>query len=111
MWYDEATAKARLWWGEYRGAVRDDFNTEMNVRVKVSTPKSPALIFRDVDEVIPDGILSGKAWDQLGDVERMTIMVHWHHNFVREPMRREAERQLPGMSMPWNMPDRGSTGH
>ena len=45
-------------------------------------------------EVVPSGLLEGKAWDELSRDEQRQICKAWHHHFVRVPQE-HAEVRLP----------------
>ena len=91
MTHAEATRKAEKWWGEYRGAVKRQFNTTkaaprvVNGGVRPDLA-APALVFQGAErEEVPSGILSGKAWKKLSARERGNVVAYWHHYHVRVP--------------------------
>lgn len=87
MTYAEATRRAKKWWGQYRGAVRADFNREKaKPKVWANSRKVPGLIVRGEEtETVPSGILSGKHWNKLSEREKILIVVQWHHEHIRVP--------------------------
>ncbi|NIA67591.1 hypothetical protein HBA54_03210 [Pelagibius litoralis] len=87
MRVDEALARARKWWGEYRGAVRRDFNrTRKAPKARLSAKASNFVIQGEEEEPVPSGILSGQAWDDLSQREQLLIVKQWHHDHVRAPL-------------------------
>lgn len=94
----EAIRRAEAWWGEYRGAIRRDFNRQRAApRVRASMGRAPGLIVMgEVSETLPDGILSGKPWDQLSDREKLTVTKQWHEHHVRQPMMEAAKHKMLG---------------
>ena len=95
----EKLAKARAWWGEYRGAIRHTFNLDQRapqvrsaIRAKNDLMAMPATVIRaETRPVLKDGILSGLPWDCLTLKEQHTIAAVWHHNHVVVPENEEAK--------------------
>lgn len=111
----EKLARARVWWNEFRGAIRHTFNLEQaapQVRGAIAAKErvvgAPAFVIKgETKETLEDGILSGKPWDQLTLKEQHTIADIWHHNHVVVPategaalldMRRVGHGSLSGSS-------------
>lgn len=95
MTIGEAIRRAETWWGEFRGAVRRDFNRHRAApKVRASGRRAPGLIIRAAEEeTLPSGILSGKAWGKLTDQERVFVVKVWHHQHIREPLIDVAETE------------------
>ena len=83
---DEAVARARKWWGEFRGMVRQEFTTIDETRKRVSRTQSGGLltIIRDAfpDPQVRSGILRGLPWDQLTQQEQLEIVKQWHNHHL-----------------------------
>ena len=86
----EAVARARKWWGEYRGMVRREFTQVDATRKRVSRTSEGGLlsIVKDAftDPHVQSGILRGLPWDELSQRDQLEIVKTWHeHHVVRAP--------------------------
>lgn len=85
--YNEAAARARRWWNEWRGVINSVFNeVESNptVRARIFGEGSlgaPGLIIKGAKEQdLQNGIVSGKPWHELTFTEQRTVTLMWHNN-------------------------------
>ena len=82
----EAIARARKWWGEYRGMVRREFTQIDATRKRVSRTSDGGLlsIVKDAfsDPHVQSGILRGLPWDELSELDQMVIVKTWHEQHV-----------------------------
>lgn len=82
----EAARQAEKWWEEARHLVPKEANREIKKRVRAGGKNTPALVFKDVETVLPSGILNGLPWNELERGEKLQVVKLWHHFFVRKPM-------------------------
>ncbi len=76
MHVQEAIAKAAEWW----------------TRQGRHVTRNPE--FKDPDIGFDSGITRGLRWDSLNKRERTSVVLFWHHHFVRIPMLRQAAKEV-----------------
>lgn len=84
----EALTRSQKWWEEWRSVIPAKFNLRKEApTVRAATGMMPGIIIQGhVEQDLPDGILSGKKWEELTDPERLIVVKTWHHYQVRVPM-------------------------
>ena len=80
MTHMEALSHAHKWWNENRGRIPFHFN---HVKEKPNKVGKGFVIKQPDEKHLPAGILSGDAWDDLDEREKLIIAEHWHDQFVR----------------------------
>lgn len=94
MTVHEAARRAAFWWEKFRHSVREDFNKVRGApRTKGPLAKgkgrmgAPSFVIQDSAEyVVPSGLLSGLAWDDLRPEEHVAVVYQWHRSQILEPL-------------------------
>lgn len=73
----EALASACYWWNKTGRRMMKNHDARSAAEKVSLDPGS--------DNFIPSGIVNGEPWDHLSQRERLIIVKHWHHFYVRNP--------------------------